>query len=131
LQGAFVSENEILRLVDYWRSQSGAAAAAPVAAGGVVDAVPAGVPLKQMPLWQDLMAEDNADPLLNEAIDMVRRQGRASISMLQRRMRIGYTRAARLIETMQEKKIIGTETVGSQGFEILDYGPAAPPVEEQ
>jgi S-DNA-T family DNA segregation ATPase FtsK/SpoIIIE len=131
LQGAFVSENEIQRLVDFWRSQAGAAAPAPAATGGAVDAILASVPLKQMPLWDDMMAEDNADPLLNEAIDLVRRQGRASISMLQRRMRIGYTRAARLIETMQEKKIIGVETVGSGGFEILDYGPTAPPVEEQ
>ncbi len=131
LQGAFVSENEIQRLVEFWRGQAGAAAPAPTASGGAVDALPAGVPLKQIPLWEDMMAEENVDPLLNEAIDLVRRQGRASISMLQRRMRIGYTRAARLIEAMQEKKIIGLETTGSQGFEILDYGPAAPPVEEQ
>ncbi|HEX9028256.1 MAG TPA: DNA translocase FtsK, partial [Anaerolineales bacterium] len=48
LQGAFVSENEIQRLVDFWRAQSGADVQAP-AAGGVVDALPAGVPLKQMP----------------------------------------------------------------------------------
>lgn len=131
LQGAFVSENEIQRLVDYWRAQAGAAEPAPTAASGAVDALPAGVPLKQIPLWADMMAEENADPLLNEAIDLVRRQGRASISMLQRRMRIGYTRAARMIETMQEKKIIGVKSVGSGGFEILDYGPAAPPVEER
>jgi DNA segregation ATPase FtsK/SpoIIIE, S-DNA-T family len=131
LQGAFVAENEIQRLVDFWRAQSGAADLAPSSAGGSVDAIPAGVPLKQMPLWEEMQAEDNADPLFNEAIDLVRRQGRASISMLQRRMRIGYTRAARMIETMQEKKIIGVEPVGSGGFEILDYGPAAPPLEEQ
>jgi S-DNA-T family DNA segregation ATPase FtsK/SpoIIIE len=78
-----------------------------------------------------MTAEENVDPLLNEAIDLIRRQDHASISMLQRRMRIGYTRAARLIETMQEKKIIGVESVGSGGYEILDYGPVGPPVEEQ
>ncbi len=131
LQGAFVSENEIQRLVDFWRGQSGAAESAPTAAGVGVDALPPGVPLKQMPLWEEMTAEENVDPLLNESIDLIRRQGRASISMLQRRMRIGYTRAARLIETMQEKKIIGTESVGSGGYEILDYGPVGPPVEEQ
>jgi S-DNA-T family DNA segregation ATPase FtsK/SpoIIIE len=48
--------------------------------------------------------------------------------MLQRRLRIGYTRAARLVEAMQEKGIIGVEQ-GPLGFEILDYGQAAPPVE--
>lgn len=130
LQGAFVSEGEIQRLVQAWISQAGITEAAPMAAGGAVDTLPAGVPLKQMPLWEEMMQDDRSDPILNEAIDLCRRQGRASISMLQRRLRVGYTRAARLIETMQEKGIIGTEQ-GAQGFEILDYGPAAPPVEEQ
>ena len=130
LQGVFVSEGEIQRLVDYWHAQAGIAIPAPTAAGGIVDALPAGIPLKQMPLWENMIPEEEGDPLLNEAIDLVRRQGRASISMLQRRLRIGYTRSARLIETMQEKKIIGTEAVGVQGFEVLDYGPAAPPVDE-
>jgi DNA segregation ATPase FtsK/SpoIIIE, S-DNA-T family len=82
-----------------------------------------------MPLWEEMQAQEQADPLLNESIDLVRRQGRASVSMLQRRLRIGYTRASRLIETMQDQGIIGTESTG-QGFEILDYGPTAPPLEE-
>jgi DNA segregation ATPase FtsK/SpoIIIE, S-DNA-T family len=128
LQGAFVSDAEMQRLVDYWRG-FGQAAPAPGSTGGIVDALPDGVPLKQMPLWEEMQAQEQADPLLNESIDLVRRQGRASVSMLQRRLRIGYTRAARLIETMQDKGIIGTETTG-QGFEILDYGPTAPPLEE-
>lgn len=129
LQGAYVSESEIQKLVYHWRGFSDHAQTASMATGGIVDAIPAGIPLKQMPLWDD--PQEEGDPLLNEAIDLVRRQGRASISMLQRRLRVGYTRAARLIEAMQEKGIIGTESVGSQGFEILDYGPAAPPLEEQ
>ena len=83
--------------------------------GGVVDALPAGVPLKQIPLWDDMTHQEDTDPLLQEAIDLSRRQGRSSISMLQRRLRIGYTRAARLVETMQEKGIIGSEA-GPQGY---------------
>jgi len=130
LQGAFLSDAEIQRLVMYWRGFGGLVTAAPTAIGGVVDAMPAGVPLKQMPLWDDMEAKEDSDPLLQESIDLSRRQGRASISMLQRRLRIGYTRAARLVETMQEKGIVGRD-VGPQGFEILDYGPAAPPVDEQ
>jgi S-DNA-T family DNA segregation ATPase FtsK/SpoIIIE len=129
LQGTFVSDTEIQRLVSYWQSFVPSAAPAPTAVGGIVDAVPAGVPLKQMPLWDEMEPEEDKDPLLDEAIDLSRRQGRASISMLQRRLRIGYTRAARMVETMQEKKIIGTEA-GPLGFEILDYGPTAPPVDE-
>ena len=127
LQGAFVSDTEIQKLVDYWRGFAGTETV-PSAAGGIVDAIPGSLPLKQMPLWED--AQEEADPLLHESIDLVRRQGRASISMLQRRLRIGYTRAARLVETMQDKGIIGTEATGGQGFEVLDYGPAAPPVDE-
>ncbi len=128
LQGVFVSESEIQRLVSYWQGYAGMVQLAPSVAGGIVDAMPSGIPLKQMPLW-DEMEEDQGDPMLKEAIDLARRQGRASISMLQRRLRIGYTRAARLIETMEEKGIIGPPDPGSNTREILDYGPAAPPVD--
>jgi DNA segregation ATPase FtsK/SpoIIIE, S-DNA-T family len=131
LQGAFVSDSEIQHLVDYWRAQAGITEPAPTAYGGAVDALPPGIPLKQIPLWEEMAPEEDLDPLFHEAVDLVRRQGRASISMLQRRLRIGYTRAARLIETMQEKGIVGPSQPGAQSLEILDYGPAAPPVEEQ
>jgi len=131
LQGAFVSDPEIQRLVTYWRSFSGSLEPASTALGGVVDYLPAGIPLKQIPLWEEIAAEEELDPLYAEAVDLVRRQGRASISMLQRRLRIGYTRAARLIEAMQEKGIVGLAQPGAQSLEVLDYGPAAPPIEEQ
>jgi S-DNA-T family DNA segregation ATPase FtsK/SpoIIIE len=130
LQGTFVSEDEIQRLVYYWRSLAGNVTPTGAPISSVVDSLPSGIPLKQMPLWEEMTSAENADPLLNESIDLCRRQGRASISMLQRRLRIGYTRAARLIETMQDNKLIGTEA-GPLGFEILDYGPAAPPIEER
>lgn len=131
LQGVFVSDSEIQRLVQYWQSFAGAVALAPTAVGGVVDAVPSGLPLKQIPLWDDFTPEEEKDPLLDEAIDLTRRQGRASVSMLQRRLRIGYTRAARLIETMEAKGIVGPPESGTGAREVLDYGPAAPPIDEQ
>jgi DNA segregation ATPase FtsK/SpoIIIE, S-DNA-T family len=130
LQGVFVSESEILRLVTYWQQFSGLGQPASSAAGPVTSGPPANVPLKQIPMWDEMQAEENADPMLNEAIDLARRQGRASISMLQRRLRIGYTRAARMIETMEEKGIIGPPDPGTGTREILDYGQAAPPVDE-
>jgi S-DNA-T family DNA segregation ATPase FtsK/SpoIIIE len=131
LQGVFVSDNEIQRLVQYWRGFSGSEITSQVAVGGIVDALPANLPLKQLPMWDEITNEEDKDPLLDEAVDLVRRQGRASISMLQRRLRIGYTRAARLIESMEEKSIIGPPDPGSGVREVLDYGPAAPPVDEQ
>ena len=130
MQGTYVSDSEILSLVTYWQSFLPSTAMAPTAAGGIPDALQSGVPLVQIPLWDNMQAQEDSDPLLQEAVDLSRRQGRASVSMLQRRLRIGYTRASRLVESMQEKGVIGRET-GPQGYEILDYGQAAPPVEEQ
>jgi DNA segregation ATPase FtsK/SpoIIIE-like protein len=49
--------------------------------------------------------------------------------MLQRRMRIGYTRAARLVDLMEEKGIVSPPEANSQIRQVLDYGPAAPPKE--
>ncbi len=131
LQGTFVSDAEIQRLVQYWQSLAGVVAPAQTAIGGAVDALPPGIPLKQMPLWDEIESESEKDPLLDEAIDLARRQGRASISMLQRRLRIGYTRAARLIEIMEEKGIVGPPDPSTGTRQVLDYGAAAPPLEEQ
>lgn len=135
LQGVFVSDVEINRLVDYWRQQAGAAS--PYAAAGAgqpgepapADALPTGVPLKQAPMFEDITALQG-DPLLDEATDLVRREGRASVSMLQRRLRIGYTRAARLIDTLEEQGIVGPQEPGGGAREVLDYGPAAPPADD-
>jgi S-DNA-T family DNA segregation ATPase FtsK/SpoIIIE len=130
LQGTYVSDNEILSLVTYWQSFGPNRSASATAAGSIPDAIQSGIPLVQIPFWDDIQPEEQNDPLLDEAIDLSRRQGRASVSMLQRRLRIGYTRASRLVEYMQEKGII-TKDSGPMGYEILDYGQAAPPVEEQ
>ena len=129
LQGVFVSDPEILRLVDFWRAQSGASPYA--AAGAPVDApLPSGVPLKQQALFEEMKKEEEGDPLYSEAVDLIRRQGRCSVSMLQRRLKIGYTRAARLVDTMEEKGIVSEPQGGTGVRDVLDYGPAAPPKED-
>ena len=132
LQGVFVSDIEINRLVDYWKQQAGASSPYAAAAGtpdGTSGNLPQGVPLKQVPMFEDITALQG-DPLLKDAMDTVRREGRASVSMLQRRMRIGYTRAARLVDTMEEKGIVGPPEPGTGVREVLDYGDAAPPKED-
>jgi len=133
LQGVFVSDIEITRLVDYWKQQAGASSPYAAVAGGTpvgtAGILPPGGPLKQVPMFEDITAIQG-DPLLKDAIDTVRREGRASVSMLQRRMRIGYTRAARLVDTMEEKGIVGPPESGTGVREVLDYGPAAPPKED-
>ena len=133
VQGAFVSDSETNRLVDYWRLEASTKGGTPsVPGGGSVDALPSGVPLKQGALWDDESGggPNDGDPLMGDAIDLVRREGRASITMLQRRMRVGYTRAARLIDGMEEKGIISPPVANSQVREVLDYGQTIPPKEE-
>jgi S-DNA-T family DNA segregation ATPase FtsK/SpoIIIE len=99
-----------------------------------VDApLPSGVPLKQQALWEEMkeiQEEEEGDPLFSEAVDLVRRQGRCSVSMLQRRLRIGYTRAARLVDVMEEKGIVSEPQGGTGVRDVLDYGQAAPPKED-
>jgi S-DNA-T family DNA segregation ATPase FtsK/SpoIIIE len=131
LQGVFVSDAEIHSLVDFWRMQN-TQSSAPLP-GGPVDLVPSNVPFKQAPLFEDtnhdMSPVEKSDPLYSEAVDLVRREGRASVSMLQRRMRIGYTRAARIIDVMEEKKIVGTPQDATGVRPVLDYGKAGPPKE--
>jgi len=130
LQGVFVSDPEIQRLVDFWRAQAGGVSAY-ATAGGPVDAPPPiGVPLKQQALWEEMQEEEEQDPLYKEALDLVRREGRCSVSMLQRRLRIGYTRAARLVDVLEEKGIVSEPQGGTGVRDVLDYGPVAPPKED-
>ncbi len=130
LQGVFVSDHEIQNLVEFWRTQAGGSS--PYGAPGTpVDIPSSDIPLKQTAMFEDMTpVETNVDPLLAEAIDFVRREGRASVSMLQRRMRIGYTRAARIVDMMEDKGIVGPPEGTSQVRRILDYGPAAPPKDD-
>jgi len=129
LQGVFVSDREINNLVDFWRAQLGGAS--PYGAPSMpVDIPKSDAPLKQTAMF-DMEPEDtNVDPLFAEAIDLVRKEGRASVSMLQRRLRIGYTRAARLVDTMEDRGIVGPPEGGTQMRQILDYGPTAPPKDD-
>ena len=131
IQGVFVSDAEIQRLTQYWHNLASAASTMVAAAGGIVDApATSGVPLKQVSMFEDMTPVEKGDPMLNDAIELVRREGRASVSMLQRRLRIGYTRAARMVDNMQDKGIIGSPQGGSQVREVLDYGQTVPPAED-
>ena len=132
LQGVFVSDNEIQSLVEFWRAQAGGSSPYAVPGSATPASIPSSdVPFKQGAMFEEMEAVDsNADPLLAEAIDLVRREGRASVSMLQRRMRIGYTRAARIVDMMEDKGIVGPPEGTSQLRQILDYGPTVPPKDD-
>jgi S-DNA-T family DNA segregation ATPase FtsK/SpoIIIE len=132
LQGVFVSDIEIDKLVRYWRFLA-AQIKAPfsrAAPSSEPNAKMPAVPLKQKEMWEDMAEETERDPLWDEAVKLVRHEDRASISMLQRRMRIGYTRAARLIEQMAAEGIIGPAQDGPQARKVLDHNPENPTSKE-
>ncbi len=124
LQGCFVSDKEIHKLVRYWKSQHGAEAAGPLN----IASETAAKPPTQTSFFPDIQSEieqANAageDDLLQRAIDVVKVQKKASISLLQRQLRIGYTRAARLIDQMEEKGIVGPAKEDSRWREVLVLG---------
>jgi len=129
LQGVFVSDHEIHRLTDYWRAQAGTPTPHHDEADLPAASISANVPVKQAPLWDD-MQKVEGDPLYDEAVGIIRKEGRASVSMLQRRLRIGYTRASRIVDMMEDKKIVGPPEGGTQVRPVLDYGPTAPPKDD-
>ena len=108
VQGAFISDDEVEHLVEFVKAQ-------------------------REPDYDDTVtqeaeketekesSEENdiyRDELLERAVNLVMESGQASVSMLQRRFRIGYTRAARLVDTMEDLKIVGP-SMGSKAREIL------------
>ena len=128
LQGVFISEIETERLVEFWKMQTSDYASPPAESSSSAEVLPNGVPLKQVDMFEDEMAK-KIDPLYDESVELVRRQGRASVSMLQRRLRIGYTRASRLMDAMEDEGIVSAPTGGTGVRDVLDYGKAGPPAE--
>ena len=118
LQGCFVSDKELSALVRYWKG----------ARTSQEPPVPEAVVQQRM--WEEIQESEaqaaQQDEMLPKAIDLVQDQQRASISMLQRRLRIGYSRAARLIDTMEEQGIIGPAPGGSSSREVLLPDPSEP-----
>ena len=108
VQGAFISDNEVEKLVEFVKAQREPEYDDTVTQEAEKEA-------------EKESAEDNdvyRDELLERAVNLVMESGQASVSMLQRRFRIGYTRAARLVDTMEDLKIVGP-SMGSKAREIL------------
>lgn len=116
VQGAFLSDDEASVLADYWRRQAAEHNQSPAPDDATQPAIEPGWELKEMPS-DDF---DLDDELLDKAEEIVREYGRASISLLQRRLRVGYSRAARLIDLLEEHGIIGQFEPGGKAREILD-----------
>jgi S-DNA-T family DNA segregation ATPase FtsK/SpoIIIE len=103
-QGAMVTDQEIERLIAFWQKN------APTAED---EAAP----------WDEMIAEESVladrDDLLKKAAKIVQETQRASASMLQRRLRIGYPRAARLIDELEKLGVIGPNQGGGREREVL------------
>ncbi len=118
IQGSFLADEEAESLVHYWREQATQHA---VAANGGQSIDSDEVQAKIEPGWelkeQDAEEFELDDDLLDKAEEVVREYEKASISLLQRRLKIGYSRAARLIDLLEERGIIGQSERG--GREII------------
>ena len=149
MQGVFVSDDEIDNITRYWRTQAAGAKPAPVKGMAPLSLDPATAPRQvapatmpgnapkpianqpELPMQSGLFeggfhsdggGDDNDEPddeMYNEAVDLVRRLNKASVSLLQRRLRIGYTRASRLIDMMEEQGVVGPQESGSKPREVL------------
>jgi len=102
-QGAFISDAELEKVVQYWHAQ---------------------YPQESEPApWDDMLAQEamlaDRDDLIERAIEIVRKTQRASASLLQRQLRIGYPRAARLVDELENMGIIGPPMGGGREREVL------------
>ena len=97
LQGVFVSDAEIGRVVEHWKDQ--------------IDDPHYDMPIiddaRRAPALADDLADEDADRLLPDAIEVIREYDRASASLLQRRLKVGYARAARMIDQLEARGYIG------------------------
>jgi S-DNA-T family DNA segregation ATPase FtsK/SpoIIIE len=97
-----VTDQEIERLIGHWQKMT--------------------IYSEENPPWEKLLtepAEDEDDGLIEQAASIVRSTQRASASLLQRRLRIGYPRAARLLDQLEEMGVVGPSQGGGREREVL------------
>jgi len=111
IQGAYVSEKEVKKIVNFLRKQAGEPE--------YEEEITAVQPEGQINLEGKTVSFD--DPLLEDAKDLIIKTGKASASYLQRRFRIGYARAASLLDMLEQKGIVGPSE-GSKPRQVLVGG---------
>jgi len=107
IQGAFVSDDEINKVIDYTVSQQKAQYDEKFNSEEKATAI-----------HDDAVEEEYEDPLYKDIVEFVIRSGKASASLLQRKFKLGYNRAARIIDLLEERGIIGPNN-GSKPREVL------------
>ena len=109
IQGAFISDEEVEELIAFVKGQG-----QPEYDEVMMAETDKGAESSDM-----MSSDEEQDELLERAVQIVLEQRSASASILQRRLRVGFSRAGRLIDTMQDMKIIGPPTNSSKGRDIL------------
>lgn len=102
-QGVMVTDQEIDNVIDFWRQSE---------FGGIVEPAP----------WEEMMKvmeEEGGDDLIKQAINLVKTSRRASASLLQRRLRVGFPRAARLLDQLEEMGVVGPSPGGGKDREVF------------
>ncbi|MCB0041509.1 MAG: DNA translocase FtsK, partial [Caldilinea sp.] len=102
VQGCFVSDDEIGAVVNFWKAES------------------AGEPRPLVVPWKGILDQlDDEDEMIQDAIDVVRGMKTCSTSMLQRKLNIGYPKAARLMEDLEKRGVVGPDLGAGRGREVL------------
>lgn len=111
IQGCFISDDEVRDIVEHWKKWK----EEQVARGKLE--VHEGGPWEKGMTRREVLAEN--DPMLEQAIDLVVEEGEASASLIQRKLELGYPRAARMIDMMSELGIIGDAEPGGRTRKVL------------
>ncbi len=102
-QGVYVSDDEIDRICNHWQTE-------------LPEVIENGAPWEQ--ILED-QQDEGGDVLVQQAIEIIKQTGKASASLLQRRLRIGYPRAASLIDELEDRGIVGPPVGSGREREVL------------
>jgi DNA segregation ATPase FtsK/SpoIIIE, S-DNA-T family len=103
IQGCYVSDREIERIVEFWTTRPEGEVA----------------PMPETPPWSGMGGGDQDDKLLQQALKLLQAKTRVSTSLLQRQLRIGFPRAARLMDQLEEMGAVAPDEGGGRSREVL------------
>ncbi len=127
VHGAFVADDEVQKVVDHWKSIGDPQYVEGILEGGVPEEVDAGSAVGFGGLQQTLAeagVDGEADPMYDQAVAVVMKHRKASISLVQRHLRIGYNRAARLLEQMEKSGVVSAMATNGNRDILVPAQPA-------
>ncbi len=110
MQGCFVSDEELEKICDFWREQGEPAYKEEILAPELSD--------EEQEAF-GAAGGDNADALYADVIEFAKEKGKISTSLIQRRFQIGYTRAARIMEQLEERGVVGEQVSAGKARDVI------------